>query len=145
MVVLPAASSPTIKIRISFLEKRLLNKLWKDPILMSRGVQGAFSLASVQKASLAIFSRGWATEVELDRSGIIAAYCYVINRAAVCIHSLLDFGRATLLPGFLCCHALHSSATTSSVLLFRQVPSCHCCTAAAVQRSAAVHLIVCTV
>jgi hypothetical protein len=54
MVVLPAASSPTIKIRISFLENRLLNKLWKDPILRSRGVQGAISL-SQRQTMLAVF------------------------------------------------------------------------------------------
>jgi len=57
MVVLPAASSPTIKIRISFLEKRLLNKLWKDPILKSRGVQVAFSLAALRGVGGALLRR----------------------------------------------------------------------------------------
>jgi hypothetical protein len=32
MVVLPAASRPTMRMRISFFEKRRLNTLWKDPI-----------------------------------------------------------------------------------------------------------------
>ena len=33
MVVLPAASKPTMRIRISFFEKRRLNTLWKDPMV----------------------------------------------------------------------------------------------------------------
>ena len=69
MVVSPAASSPTIKIRISFLEKRLLNKLWKDPILKNRGAQGAFSVA-----------RRWAVQG--------AAFCAATDSAALSFSTL---------------------------------------------------------
>ena len=81
MVVLPAASSPTIKIRISFLEKRLLNKLWKDPILKSRGVQVAFSLAALRGVGGALLRRdcggrgtGWDGLKEVGTEPVLSAH-----------------------------------------------------------------------
>ena len=43
MVVFPAASRPTMRIRISFLEKRRLNTLWKAPIVADGGVLAQLS------------------------------------------------------------------------------------------------------